>query len=385
MDTRKFNRRELFDLVWSEPLSRIATKYSISDNGLRKICKRMNIPLPQMGHWQKVQYGKSVRIPKLPDKFEGKDEIILGEKCVNENEQDSPLSQLKNRIKQIECDQRISLSVPERLTKPDILVKNTIEYYDAIKRFHRSHSSYEHYPDRKGTLNIKTSENNTQRALRIMDTIIKVLRKRNHDVQASHWDTYAVFDKEHVKFRIREKHVVSDKKDNFGGRILENTEALVFVVDRGAYDRKEIIEGVEKLENKISMIVAIIEMEGERLIERSIQWEIQRKKQEEQQQIEREFKKLQEKEFKSFKDLFIQAERLHQANIIRTYIQTVETSTSKLGMSYEEFKNWKEWAEMKVAWYDPLVAAPDKLLTDHHKDRVFQDLINKGNRSANNR
>jgi hypothetical protein len=158
---------------------------------------------------------------------------------------------------------------------------------------------------------------------------------------------------------------------------------MVFVVDRGPYDRKEIIDGIEKLENKISTIVAIMEMEGERLIERSIQWEIQRKNQEEHQRIEKEFKELQEKEFKSFKELFIQAERLHQANIIRTYIQTVESNTSKLGMSFEEFKNWKEWAEKKVAWYDPLIAVPDKLLNDHHKDRVFQDLIYKGPRSAN--
>jgi len=341
MESKKFTRKELFDLVWTEPLSRLAKKYKISYNGLRKICKRMNIPLPEMGHWQKIQYGKEVKVPKLPEEFEAKDEIILGEKGENDNEQNSPLMRLRNRIKQIESDKNIDLTVSERISRPDILVKNTIDYYDAVKKFKRSNSSYVDYPDRKGTLNITASENNTSRALRILDTIIKVLRKRGHDVQAPHWDTYAVFDKEHVKFRIREKHVVSDKKDNHGGRILENTGELVFVVDRGPYDRKEIIDGLEKLENKISTIVAIIEIEGERLIERSIQWEIQRKKQEEQQRIEREFKELQDKEFNAFKELFIRAERLHQANIIRTYIQTVEESISRSGMTEEEFKKWK--------------------------------------------
>ena len=55
-------------------------KYKISDNGLRKICKRINVPIPAMGHWQKIQYGKRVTITRLPEKHEGKDEIILHEK-----------------------------------------------------------------------------------------------------------------------------------------------------------------------------------------------------------------------------------------------------------------------------------------------------------------
>ncbi len=42
-------RKQLCDMVWSEPLSRLAKKYQISDNGLRKICRRMKIPLPPNG------------------------------------------------------------------------------------------------------------------------------------------------------------------------------------------------------------------------------------------------------------------------------------------------------------------------------------------------
>jgi hypothetical protein len=45
MEKVTFTREELYDMVWEEPLSRLAKKYKISDNGLRKICKRMNIIL----------------------------------------------------------------------------------------------------------------------------------------------------------------------------------------------------------------------------------------------------------------------------------------------------------------------------------------------------
>jgi hypothetical protein len=85
-------RRELYDLVWVEPLSRLAKRFKISDNGLRKICKRMNIPIPAMGHWQKIQYNKKVVITKLPEKYDWKDEIILHEKGSDDAETDSPLA-----------------------------------------------------------------------------------------------------------------------------------------------------------------------------------------------------------------------------------------------------------------------------------------------------
>jgi len=67
MEQVTLTRKELYDLVWAEPLSRLAKRYKISDNGLRKICKRMNIPIPAMGHWQKIQYNKKVTIIKLPE------------------------------------------------------------------------------------------------------------------------------------------------------------------------------------------------------------------------------------------------------------------------------------------------------------------------------
>lgn len=93
MEKVTLTRKELYDLVWTEPLSKLAKKYKISDNGLRKICKRMNIPIPAMGHWQKIQYGKPVIVTKLPKKYEGKDEITLDEKVAGDIDVDSPIAQ----------------------------------------------------------------------------------------------------------------------------------------------------------------------------------------------------------------------------------------------------------------------------------------------------
>jgi len=37
-------REELYEEVWSTPLTKLSQKYGLSDNGLRKVCKRLDMP-----------------------------------------------------------------------------------------------------------------------------------------------------------------------------------------------------------------------------------------------------------------------------------------------------------------------------------------------------
>ena len=62
----KFERQALYEEVWATPLSTLGPKYGLSDNGLRKVCKAMNIPLPAIGHWAKVRAGHMVGRSDLP-------------------------------------------------------------------------------------------------------------------------------------------------------------------------------------------------------------------------------------------------------------------------------------------------------------------------------
>ena len=78
---------------------------------------------------------------------------------------------------------------------------------------------------------------------------------------------------------------------------------------------------------------------------------------------------------KFFYKIFLKAIRLHQANIIRNYIHTVEEDTMKKGNINEEFTQWLAWAEQKVSWYDPLINGPDHLLNDHHKTHLFKEFL----------
>jgi len=62
----KITREELHNLVWSESLLSLSKKYEISDVGLRKICKRMNIPLPGHNYWPRYKAGQKIPMKNLP-------------------------------------------------------------------------------------------------------------------------------------------------------------------------------------------------------------------------------------------------------------------------------------------------------------------------------
>jgi hypothetical protein len=60
-----FKREMLYREIWEEPVTKVAKRYGLSDVGLRKICKRLSIPLPPAGHWAKKAVGKAMPTPKL--------------------------------------------------------------------------------------------------------------------------------------------------------------------------------------------------------------------------------------------------------------------------------------------------------------------------------
>src|SRR5690606_23014136 len=57
---------ELYELVWTTPMSRLATEYELSDVGLKKLCAGHNIPTPSRGYWAQRDAGREPARPKLP-------------------------------------------------------------------------------------------------------------------------------------------------------------------------------------------------------------------------------------------------------------------------------------------------------------------------------
>ena len=48
--TIRLTREQLYELVWSEAMQRLAKQIGISDVAIAKHCRRMDIPVPERGY-----------------------------------------------------------------------------------------------------------------------------------------------------------------------------------------------------------------------------------------------------------------------------------------------------------------------------------------------
>jgi hypothetical protein len=46
----ELTRRQLYDLVWSKPMRDAAATIPMSDVGLKKVCRKNQIPVPPQGY-----------------------------------------------------------------------------------------------------------------------------------------------------------------------------------------------------------------------------------------------------------------------------------------------------------------------------------------------
>jgi len=63
---QKYDRKKLYEQVWSEPVLKVAKGYGVSEVWLGKICRQLNVPVPPRGYWARVRAGGKMKKPLLP-------------------------------------------------------------------------------------------------------------------------------------------------------------------------------------------------------------------------------------------------------------------------------------------------------------------------------
>jgi len=61
-----FERQMLYDEIWAEPMTTVTQRYSLSDVGLRKICVKLDVPVPPRGYWARLAAGQVLKKQPLP-------------------------------------------------------------------------------------------------------------------------------------------------------------------------------------------------------------------------------------------------------------------------------------------------------------------------------
>jgi hypothetical protein len=367
----KVTREELYKMVWAEPMISICKKYGLSDNGLRKHCKRLNIPTPPVGYWEKLRHGKSpekIPLPKQSDENRQSTDLTESEIILT-----SPPDRKKVRELEILSNDTSVFNVPEVLYAKDFIIIDTIEKF----RQESENSYLRRNPFKVKTgpaLDVSVSAKSRHRALSIFETIIRGICFRGGDIKIKDGLTYAVINSEEIQISITEKHrQVPNTEDNYPKYNYIQSGLLCFNIFYGYRDKDVLKDSAyTKLEDKIIPILANMEIRAEKIKEERIEAERRRIERENEERLRREFKEKQDAEKKEFKTLFLMAERLNKTQILRQYISTFEEFLNSKGEMDEESASKIEWAKLKADWLDPFISLEDKYLDPYDKNELIQ-------------
>jgi hypothetical protein len=372
---RHISRDQLYVEVWCQPISKLAPKYGISDVGLKKICRALNVPAPPRGYWAKVQNGIEVSKTPLPKLKIGQPKSYTIQKPESLNiRATSTQENVSNEARQIilELKDKIPLRVPKQLYNPHELVLKTkksltkaeINKYGLLEKWN------------KIRLDVRVGLKLLNRALRIMNTIIKFYEKHGIEVSAGKdsRDTHIWLFDEKISFYIREPtnrfdHVPTAKEaaeeKRRGWASYEKYDyipsgKLSLEIDKysGNGIKKRWTDGKKvRVENHLKdfIINSVIVADFDRT--RRLKREEEYRRWEMERQRRAEIERLRQIEIERRRKLENQAENLSKSLQVKKLIEATITAASKKGISADsrpEYRKWLRWATAHADRLNPL-------------------------------
>jgi len=374
MEKLTFTRQELYDLVWSTPLSTLSLKYGMSYHKLRNACIKMHIPLPDYGHWMRVQHKKDVHVKDLPTDSTSITAITfnLG---TDPDKVTHKTTKGRNALKkEIIPNNNLPFTVPSKLRNPDKLVIAAMNDLNTDKNPDYSTGLI---ATSGSILDITVAPKNVGRALRFMNALIGILGARGHDVKITDNGTCALVFGEEIIMCLQEKLRIEETRDKHGWRSRKYfpSDILTFRMWKTfRFHQKVWGTGKRVIEELLPDILVSMEMLTKKEKEERIRREEDHKIWLEKQKVEKEKKERIENEFKQFKTLFRQANLLHKTNILREYVKAVEAHAILNGDISGELREWIAWATNKIDWFDPLITKDDPMLDDNFRKTLYQEI-----------
>jgi len=65
------SRQELYELVWSVPMMKVAERFSVSGSYMARVCSSLNVPRPERGYRAKREVGRAPKVPARPEALPG--------------------------------------------------------------------------------------------------------------------------------------------------------------------------------------------------------------------------------------------------------------------------------------------------------------------------
>jgi len=356
-------RENLYKQVWSKPMIHLAKEYGLSDNGLRKICKKLKVPTPPAGYWMRLKHGRKVnRVSLKPLDPDDPDTHII--------ERNGPDNSF---ILSEDAAQAISLVLKE---DNRIIVSEKARYHHLVKE--AKDALQRRKVDEYGMLNvhcryldIRVSRKSMKRALRILNALIKTLESKGFKVKnetENRRGSHIYLLGEKVQFCLKEKtkridHIPTKKEIQDAKQYpviypipqwqqVPNGMLYLKILSYEPYEhRKTWSDGIkQRLELMLNDFIAgaIRVADAKRQHNREIA-ELHKKREEER--LERE------KEGRRIRMIDEQSELWSKSQRVRAYIRAVDkalSNQSHYSETSEKIDEWLSFARRYADYLDPI-------------------------------
>jgi hypothetical protein len=368
--TTEVCREDLYEQVWSEPVTRVAHKYGITGTALSKICHKTGIPTPPVGYWQRLQYGYKPERPPLPALRGGMNSVIT---ITRHPPKARPSPEAAARLAWEE-DEKQRVHVSERLTPPHPLVRMTTEVFRG-----RQANQYGILvrPWKEKCLDLHVSRGSLPRALRIMDALIKALEARGFGVSVTEGErtgTWVELLGERLAIALEEKttrkdHVLTKEEVERNAKYAwssapswdyEPAGTLLFRIKEPWGDgvRKTWCDGRRQVvEDLLNDVIAGLIVAAEAKRQHEIEMERERKEWAEAERRRLEMEQRRREEAEQLKALEQEAAAWTRSQQLRAYIDALEREALKRVGAAEKgskLQRWIEWARRHADRLDPL-------------------------------
>lgn len=392
-----FERDQLFLEVWSQPVTALAKKYGLSDNGLRKVCNALEIPLPPRGHWARIAAGHKIQPPPLPPS-EGRTTYVSNPSTdvLVASPRNDPW--LAERLA-FEQDPANRIVVADQLVRAHPLVVEAAKRIKAQiacieksrdherRRAERAkgawtgvnfdsldNNSWSNYMGRGGIIDLpsdvlptRVSIESVSRALILWDAVIKACEARKMTIQLAERRLRVICGAESVALRISEQVNQVDGRaitlpdvefPPFGGvRRLATGSLRIFLCDHGEKKFSDTEDML--LEQQLNeLFQSIYRAFVSQRIQHSIWAEKRRLEQIAKQEAERERVELAAHEAaiaaenRRIDQLVAEAGTWRQAELVRAYVANLQALAAGAPVS-DDLQTWLEWAAGAADRLDP--------------------------------
>lgn len=359
--TVRLTREQLYDLVWSKPMTSIATEFGVSSVAFAKYCTKLDVPRPPRGYWQQLASGLDPEREPLPPPGQGTPRSI----DLTHYEKTAKIPRPVVTVHEVVVSEELAKLHPiVRLLKQGL---RELTHYGPGLRAIRG----------IGHAVLKVGKDTEPRALRILDALFKAMATRGHEIRfgerhagAREYTLEAVIGGRNVEFWLVERlnqtdHVETAKEKEDKARYnwshaprFDQSPSGELTLEAKApwnagFRHRWRDSDKQLIEQRLGEVVLGLEAAAEAWVAQDEHIEQQRRAVAKAAH-ERKLEGLRAAHTEALaKDLIAMANAAEQAETVRRFLQRLE-ATVPSGQRSDEFTTWLRWAGDHAARLDPL-------------------------------